>query len=449
MSFSPNLDKIVNNFHSIDPTQTSINESFEQVGKRVWWQNFLGNVFHIITCGLIPKNPILDRATKKIVNLTNEFFETNKQPSHDQLIALKQTFIKLETIISNNQGARFAQVHELAGKVATLLNNEKPEAEPNALPKDDPKNVDESKDPTQPQVDPQPEEPKETLFSFLSAIKLPDFEKEPSQEEIASIMKSSMEVRQKIIDLLSAGKEEEVVAAYNQAAANEGMFEMLTNILPIIFDDKEAAKALTDKIIWPSAEAKEEFESLKWPTAEEKTQTLQMLQVMTQANEKPAKGALCTLLDQLEMPGPVATLEELAALTMPLTTIMFTMKNLLESGEQEEIAQAFTHVSSDEKKFLSLVKVLPLACQDKDVVINLLRSVSWPSDEMKKQELTSLAQNYPTQDALAFHRNELIQMTQQGAPSADAPRPPTPQSDQEELDLDAIFNGEIEDELHL
>ncbi len=135
MPYSPDLTNIVNKFIAIDPAQHSIDEQYNQLAKRTTWQNILGYVIHIITFGLIAKNPELDRTTNKIITVTNSFFEDQKNElTRKELKDLLSTFEKLETVVADNGGCNFSEVHALAirikyyaleGRITHLLNNDK------------------------------------------------------------------------------------------------------------------------------------------------------------------------------------------------------------------------------------------------------------------------------------------------------------------------------------
>ncbi len=528
MSFSGDLNKIVTNFQTIDPTQNSVSEKFEKEGKRVWWASFLGTFFHVITCGLIPKNAGLDRTTQKIVSLTKQFLATTENPSHEQLQALEGTFTKLETIVSNNQGSRYSQVHDMAVRITKLMKGEKVEDEktveptlqdlldklpsPEELAKEGREKLkvlnikvkalieanatndlinglnsvhaDETKFGTLftfiiphftheqaielfstlkwpseelkahglqnwptaeqraqmavqlekelnaqdlPEVQPEeeaaqatpeetahPEQPPaasedRTLLALINSLDIPDETTEIPQAEVNAKMKQISEVLNKIEALFAAGKQEEVVAAFNHAAQNERLLAGLMRIVYLIFEDKEtAAKVLFDNINWPSEESKQKAYAMKWPSAQEKAAMRFTLQTMAASQDTPQIDAVLKQIDELVVPEAITSEEENIAFIESITPLAVTLKALFEKGMIEEVKMAFNHARANEAKFEILVGLVSQICSDHEVAYAVLESLTWPSEETKGAILAQFKAMYQPAEAQPQPDDELV-----------------------------------------
>ncbi len=123
---SPELTKIVAAFSNLDQEHMSLNGACEETQQRTFWQNALGMLLYVISCGLIAKNPELDRATSKIISLAKDFFRS-EQINRDDLAGVHLTLSKLKTIISINQGSKYSAVDTLANRAFRLLRGEKVE----------------------------------------------------------------------------------------------------------------------------------------------------------------------------------------------------------------------------------------------------------------------------------------------------------------------------------
>jgi len=208
MPFSPELTKIVTKFDTIDPTKESLNDLLAPIAKRVWWQNALGFLIHIITCGLIAQNPKLDAATTKIVNVANEFFRSGGYASEHEFLELHICLTKLETIVSDNQGAKYSEVHALAIRVDRILKGEK--------------------------VEPMEDDPNASLKALVARNPAPE-------------ARIALEIKA----LIEAGNKDKLLLALNEASCNPQTFSLVLDAICHYSRDPEWTLDLLHDATWP------------------------------------------------------------------------------------------------------------------------------------------------------------------------------------------------------
>jgi len=389
MPFSADLTKIVTNFQTIDPTQHSINENFDQVGKRSGLQNFWRWFVHVITCGLIARNPELDAASSKIVTFAKQFFKSTEQPTAQDLNSLKTTFTKLETIICENQGAKYSQVHALAERVEQLLAGKK--------------------------VAPLEEETGSTPTLTELVDQMEALSKDASDEGRKAVLQLAKALSARVEQQLATNNQAELVAACNQIVKNEEKFQTLVAFLMSLCNAQQA-KELFQNVQFVSEEQKAATVSVlenHWPNdAQRATMRKQFAAALAQAErggpiqpDPEFQNPLIYLFDSLEVPEGEPTPE----MFQTIREIIPVMTRIVQEDRAQVVA-AFNHAAQDPAKFGLLCKTFVLCTDDKEVAKQLFTEIQWSDEAEKAAAVTQIEANWPTAEQKAEMLAQLLRM---------------------------------------
>ncbi len=322
---SPELTKIVSACTDLDPEIKSINGAYETIDKRAWWQNALGFLVHIITCGLIAKNPELDRTTKKITLITKDFFRSNLQPQLEQVRQVHTMLCKLEKIICQNQGSKYSEVHSLAIHSFRILQGE--------------------------DVEPIEADPKEHLSSLV--------------RRSADLAK----IAGKVKELISKSSYDELISGFSEVKTSEDRFLELLYAALHYSPSSEWSVNLMQDISWPSEDMK-----------------LATLESYLQDSNSLSPPAITTLIKKWQIPpqGKWLSEQDLENSQKIQKMIQKRIDLLFLYEDYEELCATFSLIVNDELKFANLIGLLKINDMAAFIkIIPLLQTIDWPSEELK------------------------------------------------------------------